>query len=65
MIERSSLSASIAAWTREAVEIWGEDWPRILAYIERRMISLEPEDERAFAAEAALTLVDAHEGVRH
>ena len=65
MIERSSLSAIIAKWTQEAVERWGDDWPRIWAYIETRMIALDPAEKRDLAAEVALTLVDAHDRVPH
>jgi hypothetical protein len=65
MIQQFALSAKIATWTREAVEIWGDDWPRISAYIEQRMVSLDPGEQRDLAREAALTLVDAGFEARH
>jgi hypothetical protein len=65
MFQQTHLSARIAQWTREAFEIWGQDWPRISAYIEQRMVSLEPGEKRDVALEAALTLVDAGMEPRH
>ena len=65
MIQQSPLSARIAAWTREAAEKWGDDWPRISAYIEWRMISLEPVERHERAVEAALTLFNADDAVKH
>lgn len=65
MIQQFALSTQIAAWTREAVERWGDDWPRISAYIERRMISLEPGEKLNLAREGALTLLNADDGSKH
>lgn len=65
MIEHSPLSARIAVWTQEAVARWGDDWPRISAYIERRMIALDPGESRDLAAETALTLLNAEDAVKH
>jgi hypothetical protein len=65
MIPQLALSARIAAWTREAFEKWGDDWPHISAYIERRMISLEPGERLDLATESALTLLSADDGSKH
>lgn len=65
MIQQSALSSQIEAWTREAVERWGHDWTRISAYLERRMILLTPAQRRPLEYEAALTLANGEDGVKH
>jgi hypothetical protein len=65
MRESPPLSARIEAWTREAVLTWGDDWARISEYIELRMSSLDPQDERDVAEETALTLIGTDEDAQH
>lgn len=65
MKESPTLAAYIASWTREAVEIWGDDWTRICTHIERRMASLPLAEQRLHAWEIAVTLVGADEGAKH
>lgn len=60
-----ALSAKIEAWTREAFEIWGDDWRRINQHIDAKLVSLEPEEKRRFAREAALTLAGADYDAKH
>ena len=65
MIEQPSLPQRIEAWTREAVEAWGDDWTLICAHIERRMNMMATDERRGLAVEAALTLVGVEQGARH
>ncbi len=46
----------VQEWTREAIEQWGEDWPKIAESLQSRMEKLTPEEQSRLAAEIDLTL---------
>ncbi len=46
----------VQEWTREAVEQWGDDWPRIAQHLQSKMEKLDPDERSRLAAEIDLTL---------
>lgn len=59
MEQQTSLAGLVEMWCREAVAIWGDDWPSISAHIDRRYAALDGETRRRLEGEAALVLAAA------
>ncbi len=55
-MEDVTLAAKVDGWVREAVALWGDDWPRVSAHIERQMALLNRREREKFRQEVRVTL---------